>query len=88
MPHVRPPMAGTAQDAAKPQWRLCFRFFRGTLESWESLFSDAAAFATEVGPERLVSVSHSEDANDGVVTVWYWTNDQDVPSPESDESLS
>lgn len=49
-----------------------FRVFRGVLASWEQLFSDAAAFATEIGPLKLVNISHSEDENEGVVTVWYW----------------
>ena len=48
-----------------------YRMFRGGgLTSWDSLFSEAAAFATEIGPSRLISVSHSEDATKGVVTVW------------------
>ena len=49
-----------------------FEVFRGTLASWHTLFSDAAAFATSVGRDRLISISHSEDQNEGVVTVWYW----------------
>ena len=49
-----------------------YRFFRSSMKSWESLFDDAAAFAAELGPERLISISHSEDKNEGVVTVWYW----------------
>ena len=49
-----------------------FRIFRGTLTSWEALFEDAAAFASAIGPERLINVWQSEDHKDGVVTVWYW----------------
>jgi hypothetical protein len=52
--------------------RATYRVFRGTFASWEQLFEEAAAFATQVGPERLISISHSEDGNDGVVAVWYW----------------
>ncbi len=58
---------------APQQWRLAYRVFRGTFTSWEELFKEAAQFATEVGPERLVSISHSADSGDGVVTVWFWT---------------
>ena len=43
------------------------------MASWESLFDEAARFATEIGRERLISISHSEDANEGVVTVWVWS---------------
>lgn len=50
-----------------------FRTFRGRMTSWESLFDEAARFATEIGRERLISISHSEDKNDGVVTVWFWS---------------
>ena len=52
--------------------RVRFRVFRSVFQSWESLFQEVADFATEVGPERLISISHSEDKSDGVVTVWYW----------------
>ncbi len=49
-----------------------FRLFRSSMSSWQSLFSEAAAFADSIGKENLISISHSEDNNDGVVTVWYW----------------
>lgn len=49
-----------------------FQVFRGVWSSFEALFSQAAEFASALGPERLISISHSEDENDGVVTVWYW----------------
>ncbi len=52
-----------------------YRMFRGMLASWQALFDDAARFATELGPTRLISISHSEDKDDGVVAVWYWTKD-------------
>jgi hypothetical protein len=52
--------------------RVRFQSFRGRFESWETLFSEAANFATSLGPDRVISISHSEDHNDGVVTVWYW----------------
>ncbi|HRH45525.1 MAG TPA: hypothetical protein PKY82_28055 [Pyrinomonadaceae bacterium] len=52
--------------------RVKFEHFRGTLISWQSLFQQAADFATSIGKEKLISISHSEDNNEGVVTVWYW----------------
>ena len=51
---------------------VAYRSFRGTFKSWEALFDEAAAFATELGRERLISISHSSDHSEGVVTVWYW----------------
>ena len=49
-----------------------FKMFRGTMATWEQLFAEAAAFATTIGRERLITISHSEDQHDGVVAVWYW----------------
>jgi len=51
-----------------------FKKFRGVLTSWERLFQEACDFASLVGKERLISISHSEDHGDGIVTVWYWSN--------------
>ena len=50
-----------------------YRVFRGVWASFEQLFQEAADFATAIGRERVVSISHSEDKDDGVVTVWYWS---------------
>ena len=55
------------------QSRLHFEVFRGSWTTWHDLFAGAADFASKVGAERVVSISHSEDRNIGVVTVWYWS---------------
>ena len=52
--------------------RVEYRVFRGSLASWATLFEEAAQFASQVAAERLISISHSCDHHDGVVTVWYW----------------
>jgi hypothetical protein len=62
-----------------------YRIFRGTMTTWDALFDEAAYFASSVGPQRVISISHSEDANDGVVVVWYW---QDIPRQRSVGDLS
>ena len=49
-----------------------YKYFRGTLATWDALFAEAAEFAAHVGRERLIGVSHSEDQQEGVVSVWYW----------------
>ena len=49
-----------------------FRIFRGFWSSWNQIFQEAADFATTLGPDRVISISHSADNNEGVVTVWYW----------------
>ncbi len=48
------------------------KVFRATFKTWEALFNQASDFATEIGPERLISISHSCDQGDGIVVVWYW----------------
>ena len=56
--------------------RVKYKVFQSSTASWESLFDEAAAFASEVGPNRLINISQSEGRGDwyanGVVTVWYW----------------
>jgi hypothetical protein len=52
--------------------RARYKVFRAVFKSWEKLFEDAAAFASQIGPERLITIAHSADQADGVVTVWYW----------------
>lgn len=49
-----------------------FKTYRGTLASWNTLFTQAAEFASTISPEKLITISHSADNMDGVVTVWYW----------------
>ena len=45
------------------------KFVRG---DWETIFQEAAEFATTIGPDRVVSISHSADGSKAIVTVWYW----------------
>lgn len=52
--------------------RIRYKMFRGIIASWERLFEQAAKFGSSLKPDRLISISHSEDGNDGIVTVWYW----------------
>ena len=54
------------------QKTVAFEIFRGTLVTWEELFQDAATFASGIGSDRLIGISHSENHSKGVVTVWYW----------------
>ena len=52
--------------------KVKFKIFRGTFASWSALFSEAAHFASRIGEEDLINISHSCSHSDGVVTVWYW----------------
>ena len=49
-----------------------FQVFKSLTKSWADLCGEAAAFASEKGKERLINISVSEDANEGVIVVWYW----------------
>lgn len=55
--------------------QLRHKGFRGMWKSWEALFDEAAAFATQIGPERVISISHSGDNSEGVVVVWFWADE-------------
>ena len=63
---------------------MSYKIFCGTFATWEALFTEAAEFATELGPERVISISHSEDDDDDVVTVWYWTDETEAEGGKSD----
>jgi hypothetical protein len=51
-----------------------FKLFKSSLKPWTSLCEEAAAFATDVGRDRLIniSVSAADTGGEGVVFVWYW----------------
>ena len=51
-----------------------FEVFHGVMASWPDLFQQASEFATRLGHDRLITISHSEDQQDGVVAVWYWSD--------------
>lgn len=65
-----PLAVSTAADAA-PTGQLAYRIFASSWSSWSELFSQAASFASSLGPERVVDISHSSDQNEGTVAVWY-----------------
>ena len=61
-------------------------FENGAPDSIEQLFEEAAAFASDLKPERLINIAHSHgeaawlgnvsswvtNSKRSVVTVWYW----------------
>lgn len=55
-----------------------FQTFRSSIKSWDTLFQEAADFASQFPPERLISISNAYHG-EGVVTVWYWADDRDDP---------
>ena len=59
-------------DRRAEQRSVHFRIFQNAFVAWDALFQQAADFASELGPDRLINISHSEYNRNGVVTVWYW----------------
>jgi hypothetical protein len=48
------------------------KIFKSSLQSWDTMAEEAGEFATSIGRERLISLSHSADTGQGVIIVWYW----------------
>ena len=51
------------------------RKFSSSTKSWDALCAEASAFATEVGRDRLITISVAAfggSIEGGVVGVWYW----------------
>ena len=64
----------TNDKKRKNEMQVKFRVFKPTRRYWNDLFQDAAKFATSIGPQHLINISHScDDIREGVVTVWYWS---------------
>lgn len=68
---VEPASGAEALDDSSAPAQVGFKVFRGSLFSWDELFSQAAQFASEIGAESIISISHSADNGEGIVTVWY-----------------
>lgn len=48
-------------------------FHERNLRRFRELMREAALFASDIGKERLINISHSGSTMGGyVVTVWYW----------------
>jgi hypothetical protein len=77
MPAPIPSEAGRREE---PFMQASFQTVRGVLQSWQELFDEAAAIASQVGPDHLIGFSHSEDRNEGVITIWYW-DDRPLDQP-------
>jgi hypothetical protein len=50
------------------------KIFESHFKSWEALCDEAAAFASTVGRDRVISISVSQGdtGGKGIVFVWYW----------------
>ena len=55
-----------------------FKMFKSSLTPWYDMFKEAGDFANAFRPDRLISISHSADAGQGVVVVWYWGTENET----------
>jgi hypothetical protein len=51
-----------------------YELFRGTFTTWNTMLTKAASFASRVGHERLINITHSAETGAAIVTVWYWAD--------------
>jgi hypothetical protein len=57
------------------EFRVTFKAFDSKMASREKLFRAAAEYASQIGRDRLITMSHSEDRDNIVITIWYWTDE-------------
>ena len=51
---------------------VAYRIFKGMFKSRDTLCAEAAAFATELGREKLITINAAADNSATIVTVFYW----------------
>jgi hypothetical protein len=56
--------------------RVLFKTYESKMASREKLFRYASEFATQLGRDRLISLSHSEDRDNIIISVWYWGEEE------------
>jgi hypothetical protein len=68
-----------SRSAIKPRvlvMRVQFKTFESQFLTRQKMLQKAAEFATQMGPERLINVTHSEDHHESFITVWYWEGER------------
>ena len=53
------------------RFEVKFELFKSSTKSWPAMCAEAAAFANQAGPDRIINISVSEDHGKGVIVVWY-----------------
>lgn len=59
--------------------KVFFKVYDSKMASREKLFKAATEFANQIGQERLITLTHSEDRDNVVITVWYWAEAEEKP---------
>lgn len=49
-----------------------YRMFKSSVKTWETMLNEASDFASTIGEQRVISISHCCDNGTAVVVVWYW----------------
>jgi len=49
-----------------------YRMFKSSVKTWQTLLNEASDFASTIGEQRLINISHSCDQMTALVVVWYW----------------
>lgn len=49
---------------------VTYELIQSGTRSWDALFAEAAARASELGPARLAAISHASDASSGTILLW------------------
>lgn len=57
--------------------RMTFKSFDSKMASRDKLFKAAVEFANKLDRKDLITVTHSEDRDNIVITIWYWTDEPD-----------
>ncbi|MBL8799827.1 MAG: hypothetical protein JNM56_38450 [Planctomycetia bacterium] len=57
--------------------RITFKAFDSKMASREKLFKAGLEFANKLKREDIISITHTEDRDNIVLTVWYWTDEVD-----------
>jgi len=57
--------------------RLVFKSFDSKMASREKIFKAVVDFANKIDRKDLINLTHSEDRDNIVVTIWYWTDEPD-----------
>ena len=73
-----PPPAPTPAPAAPGPLRVAFKAFDSKMASRDKLFRAATEFATQIGRDNLITLTHSEDRDNIVISIWYWTTEVEV----------
>ncbi|MFN4258229.1 MAG: hypothetical protein ACK4RK_02970 [Gemmataceae bacterium] len=68
--------------------RVLFRSFDSKMASREKLFKAASEFASKLGQENLINITHSEDRDNIVITIWYWGEQDEVDERQTRRKLA